>query len=101
MYVKYLMNRIKNAPSKHWKDWVSFRNYPGMEYKDVHDIMPKSHLYKFPAPASIKYENEIYSQDYFKWDYKTSYRYSVYFVRRIFTDIPHKNVIRHSLPITE
>ena len=101
MYVKYLMNRIKSTPSKLWSDWKSFRNYPGMEYRDVHNIMPKSHAWKFPSPGSVKYENSNFNADYFKQDYKIPYRDSPYFVRKIFPDSGKKTNTYHALPITE
>jgi hypothetical protein len=72
-----------------------------MEYRDVHNIMPKSHLYKFLGNASHKFENEGFNSDYFKWDFKLSYRYSIYFVRRLYTELPTKYEIYHSLPITD
>ncbi len=95
------MNRIKSAPSKMWKDWQSFRNYPGMEYRDVHGVMPGSLLHRFPGPASEKYINSGMTKDYFKWDYKQSYRYSIYFVRRIYQEEKKKFTIRHAFPITD
>ena len=100
MYVKSLMSRIKNAPSKAWNDWKIFRNYPGMEYRDIHNIIPKSHMWKFPSQGSVKYENKHLTNDYFKWDYKIAFRNSPYFIRRIFPEISKKYEIRHALPIT-
>ncbi len=99
MYVKYLVNRIKSAPAKMWNDWKVFRNYPGMEYRDVHDIIPKSHMWKFPSQGSIKYDKR-FNPDYFKWDYKTPYRDSTYFARRIFPDSPKKSILYTSLKIS-
>ena len=100
MYVKSLMSRIKGAPAKAWNDWKIFRNYPGMEYRDIHGIIPKSHMWKFPSQGSIKYENRNFNADYFKWDYKLAYRMSPYFIRRIFPEVPQKNTYRHAFPIT-
>lgn len=89
MYVKSMLSRIKGAPSKAWNDWKIYRNYPGMQYRDIHDIIPKSFMWKYPSSGSQKYENFNFNQDYFKWDYKTPYRYSPYFIRRMF---PEPNV---------
>jgi hypothetical protein len=90
MYVKYLINRIKSTPSKAWNDWKTFRNFPGMEYRDVHGVIPKYFMWKFPARGSVKYE-PIHNSDNFKDDYKTPYRDSVYFVRRFHPEIPVKS----------
>jgi hypothetical protein len=70
-----------------------------MEYRDVHGIMPKSHMWKFPGRGSVKYD-KTFNGDYFKWDYKTSYRDSIYFIRRFFPDMPSETVAYHNLPIT-
>ena len=99
MYVKSMLSRIKGAPSKAWNDWKVFRNYPGMEYRDVHNIIPKSVMLKYPSSGSVKYENFLFNRDYFKWDYKLAYRYSPYFIRRIF---PEQNVKeKHILGLPE
>jgi hypothetical protein len=100
MYVKSLISRIKNTPSKAWNDWKIFRNYPGMEYRDLHNIIPKSHMWKFPSQGSIKYENKHGNTDFFKWDYKLAFRSSPYFIRRIYPESPKKYEMRHSFPIT-
>ena len=71
-----------------------------MEYRDIHGIMPKSHIWKFPARGSIKYE-KILNSDYFKSDYKTPYRDSIYFIRRFFPDTPQQTVSYHNMPITQ
>lgn len=73
-----------------------------MQYRDVHDIVPKSYMWKFPSPGSAKYElNGGLNDDYFKWDYKTAYRNSIYFVRRIFNELPKKPKSYNYLPISE
>jgi len=100
MYVKSLISRVKNGPSKAWNDWKSFRNYPGMEYRDVHNIIPKSHMWKFPSQGSIKYEKKFHNTDYFKWDYKLAYRMSPYFIRRIYPETPVKYELHHAFPIS-
>ncbi len=69
-----------------------------MEYRDVHGILPKSHMWKFPGRGSVKYE-KTYNKDYFKSDYKTPYRDSIYFIRRFFPDSPTKTVAYHNPPI--
>lgn len=71
-----------------------------MEYRDVHGILPKSHMWKFPGRGSVKYE-KIHNEDYFKWDYKIPYRDSIYFIRRFFPDMPTKTVAYHNLPISK
>ncbi len=96
-----MMSRIKGAPSKLWNDWKLFRNYPGMEYRDIHEIIPKSHMWKYPSQASIKYENEVFNKDYFKWDYKLAFRNSPYFIRRIFPEASKKCYFRYAYPLTK
>ena len=91
-----MLTRIKGAPSKAWGDWKSFRNYPGMEYRDVHEIIPKSFLWKYPSQGSIKYENSIFNVDYFKWDYKLPYRSSPYFNRRVHPPATEKAYLHHN-----
>jgi hypothetical protein len=102
MYVKYLINRIQTGPSSLWTRWKSFRNYPGMEYRDVHGIIPGSIMWKFPNQGSIKYKKDmINNADYFKLDFKTPYRDSPYFVRRFAPDYPERTVMYHNLEITK
>jgi hypothetical protein len=95
MYVKSMLTRIKGAPSKAWTDWKVFRNYPGMEYRDVHEIIPKSFLWKYPSQGSIKYENSHFNVDYFKWDYKLPYRSSPYFNRKVNPPTTEKTYLFH------
>ena len=57
-------------------------------------------MWKFPARGSIKYE-KILNSDYFKSDYKTPYRDSIYFIRRFFPDTPQQTVSYHNMPITQ
>jgi len=53
-----------------------------MEYRDIHNILPGSFLWRFPAPGSEKIE-EDYCPQWFVQDYKTAYRNSVHYIRRI------------------
>lgn len=52
-----------------------------MEYRDVLNIVPGSYIYRTPSPGSVKVES-IQHPEHFKWDYKTSYKSSPYFIRR-------------------
>ena len=51
MYLKYIVNRAKNAPSKWWLDWKRFRNFPGMEYLDIHNHLGGVRQERFPSPG--------------------------------------------------
>lgn len=54
-----------------------------MNYKDIHGIYPGSTMWRTPSPGSDKPDpsNPIWGYN-FKWDYKTPYKYSPYWVRK-------------------
>jgi hypothetical protein len=52
-----------------------------MEYRDVHHVYPDSYQWRTPSPGSYKPEPDTDSE-YFKWDYKVSYKDSPYYIRR-------------------
>ncbi len=73
-----------------------------MNYRDVHGIMPKNYAWKYPSHASSKYEKDgRMNDDYFKWDFKQSYRDSIYFVRRIHNETPQNFQSFHNYKHTE
>lgn len=71
-----------------------------MEYRDVHNIIPGSYLWRFPAPASEKIE-ESYNPQWFIKDYKTSYRNSRHFIRKVRPklDLPRQKY--YNFPVDE
>jgi hypothetical protein len=74
-----------------------------MQYRDVHNIIPKSYMWKFPSQGSIKYEeNNLYDKEsYFKWDFKTPYRESIYFVRRLWSKMSDQKEFQNAVPISD
>jgi hypothetical protein len=61
-----------------------------MQYRDVYGVIPGSYLWRTPSPGSHKPTPES-DPDIFKWDYKTPYRESIYFVRRFLPDLPNNS----------
>ena len=53
-----------------------------MEYRDVHNIIPGSYSWRTPSPASEKV-TEDFVPHWFEKDYKTSYRNTQHYIRRI------------------
>jgi hypothetical protein len=58
-----------------------------MQYRDVYNILPGSYLWRTPSPGSNK-SDPVMDGEYFKWDYKTPYRDSHYYARRMFQNEP-------------
>lgn len=73
---KYIFSQL------YFQEWKVWRTYPTMEYRDVHKIIPGSYSWRFPSPASEKQE-ENFTPDWFTNDYKTSFRNSRHYIRRI------------------
>lgn len=71
-----------------------------MEYRDVHNIIPGSYLWRFPAPGSEKVGEE-YSPQWFVKDYKTAYRNSEHYIRRIRPKIDPPKQKYFNFPVEE
>jgi len=53
-----------------------------MEYRDVHGVIPNTYSWRTPAPASEKVREE-YTPQWYERDYKTSYRNSKHYIRKL------------------
>lgn len=62
-----------------------------MEYREILNIVPGSYVWRTPSPGSQKPTDEAF----FKWDYKTSYKSSPYFIRR-YRPIPSEKAINYT-----
>jgi hypothetical protein len=82
MYAKYLLQRVKYGRTKLWEDWKQWRNSPGMQYRDIYGIYPGSYTWRYFSPSSIPIGKES-GEEYIKEDYKTPYRKSSNYMRKI------------------
>jgi len=71
-----------------------------MEYRDVHNIVPGSYMWRFPAPGSEKVSEE-YTPQWFIQDYKTSYRNSTHYLRRIRPKVQPPRIKLYNFPVEE
>jgi hypothetical protein len=74
-----------------------------MEYRDVMHIIPSSFLWRTPSPGSYKPdEGHQHDQEYFKWNYKTGYKDSPYYLRlNIRPEREYNNPIITNIEFTE
>ncbi len=71
-----------------------------MEYRDVHNILPGSYLWRFPAPGSEKIE-EDYCPQWFIKEYKTAYKNSPHYIRRIRPKVDPPKQKYYNFPIDD
>lgn len=70
-----------------------------MEYRDVMEVIPATFLDRFPSPGNHK-PNPEKEPWKFRWDYKTSYRDSPYFIRRGRPNVEYSTVTYTNIDVT-
>lgn len=71
-----------------------------MEYRDVHNILPGSYSWRTPSPASEKVTEEFVPM-WFDTDYKTSFRNTKHYIRRIRPNFRPPTLSIYNFPITD